>query len=408
MATKTTLSSKTIETVKSTVPLLQSHGKTITTHFYKRMFSKHPELLNLFNQTHQKLGRQPSALANAVYAAAAHIDCLEEILPEVKLIAHKHRSLGVKPEHYPIVGENLLAAIKEVLGETASPEVLAAWAEAYQVIADVFIQMERQLYEEAEQQPGGWKDFKHFIVVKKVKESDVITSFYLRAKDGERLPAFKPGQYISIKAKIPGEEYTHIRQYSLSDRPGKDYFRISVKREDATDAKPAGVVSTYLHQQVGEGDVLEISAPAGVFTLDQNSDQPVVLISGGVGFTPLVSMLKTLAHTSDRPVTFIHAAINGRYHALRDEVLELASQHPNISTYFCYERPTDEDRALNRFDKEGYFDLQWLQSILKNKDAQYYFCGPVPFMREILRILNSMGIEEQNINYEFFGPKGEL
>src|SRR5690606_30561433 len=105
----------------------------------------------VFNQTNQKMGKQPSALAHSVYRAAAHIDCLDQILPEVELIAHKHRSLGVKPEQYAIVGENLLAAIEEVLGEAATPEVLHAWKEAYQVIADVFIEVERQLYKEVEQ-----------------------------------------------------------------------------------------------------------------------------------------------------------------------------------------------------------------------------------------------------------------
>lgn len=408
MKTHTQLSPETIKIVKSTAPILQSQGEIITKHFYTRMFSKHPELLNVFNQTNQKMGKQPSALAHSVYRAAAHIDCLDQILPEVELIAHKHRSLGVKPEQYAIVGENLLAAIEEVLGEAATPEVLHAWKEAYQVIADVFIEVERQLYKEVEQQPGGWKDFKPFIVVKKVKESDVITSFYLKPKDGGILPHFKPGQYISVKVEIPGEPYIHHRQYSLSDRPGQDYFRISVKREDGTDTKPAGVVSTFLHQKVNEGDMLEISPPAGNFILDQSSDRPVVLISGGVGLTPLLSMLKTALNTSDRPVTFIHAAINGRTHAFREEVLALKKQHPQLNTYFCYERPTEEDRALNRFDKEGYIDIDWFESIIPQRDAQFYFCGPVPFMKEVLRILRAMGIQEEQINYEFFGPKGKL
>jgi len=295
MATSTTLHPKTIEIVKSTVPVLEKHGEQITKRFYELMFSNHPELLNVFNHAHQKQGRQPRALAAAVYAAARYIDQLDAILPVVRQIGHKHRSLGIKPEQYPIVGKHLLLAIKDVLGDAATDEVIAAWAEAYEVIADVFIQVEQELYDEAAAKRGGWRDFRRFVVAKKVKESDVITSFYLKSEDGEAISDYLPGQYVSVKMSIPGETYTHIRQYSLSDAPGKGYYRISVKREAATADKPAGIVSNYLHDHIQEGDVLELSAPAGDFTLDLAKETPVVFISGGVGITPLLSMANTLA-----------------------------------------------------------------------------------------------------------------
>lgn len=304
------LNEKNIQIIKSTVPVLEVHGTAITKRFYERMFTQHPELLHIFNHANQKQGRQQTALANAVYAAAVHIDNLAEILPVVKQIGHKHRSLGIKPEHYPIVGENLLAAIKEVLGDAATDEILGAWAEAYGVIADAFIGIEAEMYEQSREQVGGWADFRPFIVEKKVQESDVITSFYLVPQDGQALATFEPGQYISVKLEIPGERYTHIRQYSLSDAPGRPYYRISVKREEANAEKPAGIVSTYLHEGIREGDVLQLSAPAGDFTLEQ-SEAPVVLISGGVGLTPMFSMLASLAEKQQRPVTFIHAAQNG-------------------------------------------------------------------------------------------------
>ncbi|NQD67191.1 nitric oxide dioxygenase, partial [Bacillus haikouensis] len=133
------LSQKTIDIVKSTAPVLEVKGTEITSVFYKNLFAAHPELLNIFNHVNQKKGRQQTALANTVYAAAQHIDQLEALLPAVKQIAHKHRSLGVKPEHYPIVGEHLLGAIKEVLGDAATDEIIQAWADAYGVIAGVFI-----------------------------------------------------------------------------------------------------------------------------------------------------------------------------------------------------------------------------------------------------------------------------
>lgn len=285
------LSAKTIEIVKSTVPLLQEKGVEITTRFYQILFSEHPELLNIFNHTNQKKGRQQQALANAVYAAATYIDNLEAIIPVVKQIGHKHRSLGIKAEHYPIVGTCLLRAIKEVAG--APDEVLNAWGEAYGVIADAFISIEAEMYEEAAHKEGGWKDFRNFVVVKKVKESDVITSFYLKPEDGGQVSSFIPGQYVTIQINIEGETYTHNRQYSLSDAPGKEYYRISVKKEKGVDT-PDGKVSNYLHDHVEEGDMLPVSAPAGDFVLNMDSTLPVVLISGGVGITPMMSMLNTL------------------------------------------------------------------------------------------------------------------
>jgi nitric oxide dioxygenase len=193
------LSKKTIDIIKSTAPVLAERGTEITTHFYKRMFSNHPELLNIFNHANQEKGRQPTALANTLYAAARHIDELEKLIPAVKQIGHKHRSLGVKKEHYPIVGENLLAAMKEVLGNAITDEVLKAWEEAYGVIAKVFIDVEQEMYDEVDNKEGGWKDFKPFVVVDKVKESDVITSFYLKPKDDDILPEFLPGQYITVR-----------------------------------------------------------------------------------------------------------------------------------------------------------------------------------------------------------------
>ncbi|MEH7277109.1 globin domain-containing protein, partial [Neobacillus vireti] len=149
------LDKKTIDIIKSTVPVLEQHGEKITTRFYQLMFGNHPELLNIFNHANQKQGRQQKALAGTVYAAAQYIDNLEAILPVVKQIAHKHRSLGIKAEHYPIVGKHLLLAIKDVLGDAATDEIINAWAEAYGVIADAFIGVEAEMYDEAEKQLGG-------------------------------------------------------------------------------------------------------------------------------------------------------------------------------------------------------------------------------------------------------------
>nr|WP_263327571.1 NO-inducible flavohemoprotein [Neobacillus sp. Marseille-Q6967] len=401
------LDQKTIDIIKSTVPVLEKHGEAITTRFYQLMFGNHPELLNIFNHANQKQGRQQKALAGTVYAAAQYIDNLEAIIPVVKQIAHKHRSLGIKPEHYPIVGKHLLLAIKDVLGDAATDEIIEAWGKAYGVIADAFISVEAQMYEEASNQKGGWDGFRQFVIDNKVKESEVITSFYLKPKDGGELATFLPGQYISIKLEIEGEEFTHIRQYSLSDSPGKEYYRISVKREAGT-PNPDGMVSNYLHDSVKEGDFLKVSAPAGDFVLHTEKNTPVVLLSGGVGLTPMLSMLKTVVEIQpERKVTFIHAAANGNVHALREEV-EALSSHGNVSSFVFYDSPTEEDRENNRFDVEGYVTLEWLKNNVPVKDADFYFCGPVPFMKAINRSLKQLGVSEDRINFEFFGPMGNL
>ncbi|KAB2336144.1 NO-inducible flavohemoprotein [Cytobacillus depressus] len=396
------LSQKTIEIVKSTVPVLEKHGKDITTRFYQLLFTNNPELLNIFNHANQRQGRQQTALANAVYAAAANIDNLGAIIPVVKQIGQKHRALNILPEHYPIVGENLLAAIKDVLGDAATEEIIGAWAEAYGVIADAFIGVEKEMYKEAKEQPGGWEGFRSFIVDKKVEESDVITSFYLKPEDGGAIASYQAGQYLTVKVKPEDQENTHLRHYSLSDAPGKYYYRISVKREDK------GVVSNYLHQTIQTGDVLLISAPAGDFVLESNN-KPAVLLSGGVGLTPMVSMLNTIVEQQpEREVTFIHGALNSRVHAMKEHVAQLANEHAKVKSFVAYSEPTEEDRAAKSFDKEGYVDLEWLKSILPNNQADFYFCGPTPFMKIMYRNLTEWGIPVENIHFEFFGPAAEL
>lgn len=397
------LSQKTIDIVKSTAPILETEGKKITTCFYKMLFEAHPELLNIFNHVNQKQGRQQTALANTVYAAAKYIDQLEVIVPVVTQIAHKHRGLGIKPEHYPIVGEFLLKAIKEVLGEAATEEIINAWAEAYGVIAQAFIDVEKGMYQSAANQENGWIDFKEFTVVKKQKESNVITSFYLKPKDGSGVTAYEPGQYLTIRVKIPGEEYTLNRQYSLSCAPGHEYYRISVKKEK--DFDPNGKVSNYLHDHINEGDTIEISAPSGNFTLNMEETAPVAFISGGVGLTPMMSMLETLANNeSNREVHYIHAARNEEFHAFKAEAEEAIAKLKNGHIYYGYEKPLKEE-GDHHF--QGYLSKSFLDNII-SEDMVAYICGPVPFLKNVVLILTELGLKEENIRYEFFGPAMDL
>lgn len=405
MATQTTqgLDERTKEIIKATVPVLQEHGNAITKRFYHLMLTEHPELNNVFNQTNQRQGDQSKALANTLYAAAANIDQLENIMPVVKQIAHKHRSLNIKAHHYPIVGKYLLMGMKDVLGNAASDEIMEAWEKAYNTIASVFIDVEKQMYDKVKSTAGGWIDYRDFKVVKKVSESDVITSFYLDAVDGEPFPSHQSGQFITIKANIPGEAYTHLRQYTLSCAPGDRYYRISVKREDALNGNPAGIVSSYLHNQVEEGSILPISAPGGDFILDKQDDRPLVLISGGVGLTPMMSMLETVIKSNPgREVTFIHAAKSGKVHAMRDRINEITEKHPQVTAYTIYDNPGPEDEGF--YDKQGYIVEAWLSSVIPTTDAAYYYCGPTGFMDAVHQHLTNLGVTAEDIHYEIFGP----
>ncbi|MFZ0708648.1 MAG: NO-inducible flavohemoprotein [Terrimicrobiaceae bacterium] len=398
------LRQQTIHIVKATAPVLEEHGETLTSHFYKRMFTHNPEVAPLFNPAHQRAGSQQKALAAAICAFAANIDNLEVLGGAVELIAQKHASLRILPEHYPIVGENLLASIREVLGEGATDEVVAAWAEAYGFLAEILIGREKQIYGTHANARNGWEGFKAFRVVGATKESEIITSFYLLPADGGGLPKFKPGQYITVR--VPDERgQTTMRNYSLSDAPGEDHFRISVKRE------PKGFVSAYLHEKAEKGTEIEVGPPCGEFFIDltERHERPVMLLSAGVGITPLLSMLlSVLKAQPEREVFFVHGALNGRVHAFRDFVRELAGNHANLKVHYRYNEATDEDRAKGWHDSEGLIDAELLEAMLPGRDADYYFCGPKPFMVGIYYNLLRWGIPGSQVHFEFFGPRQEL
>ncbi|OAP60346.1 hypothetical protein AYL99_05348 [Fonsecaea erecta] len=391
--------------VKSTAPVLAEHGVAITSHFYKRMLNNHPELRNIFNSAHQSTGAQPAALAHAVWAYAANIDNLGALTSAVSRIAHKHVSLGVTPDQYPIVGENLLASIQEVLGDAINQPILDAWAAAYQQLADIFIDVEHSLYESAEHSPGGWTGWRKFKVARKVVESDEIISFYLEPLDGGPLPHFKPGQYISVRVFLPELGVYQPRQYSLSDTDDGRHFRISVKKDAGTSPAPPGRVSNLLHENLPEGAELDVSNPFGDFTLDvAGSDEPVVLISGGVGITPMLSMLGTLVEQAPtRPVVFIHAARNGKVHAMRDYLARIIKDNPQVSKVVFYGETEAAEREGVDYDFVGRLVLENIKDKVLLPGASYYLCGPIPFMRLHQKALEDLGVPPERIHSEVFG-----
>lgn len=397
---------ETLNTIKATVPVLKTHGEQLTRLFYQRMFENNPEVKAFFNQAHQQLGSQQKALAGAICAYAENIDNPAALAKAVELIAQKHASLGIKPEHYPIVGQNLLAAIKELLGEAATDDIINAWAEAYQLLADIFIQRESKIYQ-SHQQQFGWQGFKPFSVVKREENSKVISSFYLQPADGQPLAPHLPGQYITVRIPV-SPDTPMMRNYSLSNKPGENVYRISVKRETAPhDDAPQGIVSNFLHEQVEAGDTIWVGPPCGEFTLSTPEEKPVVMIAGGVGITPLLSMLHArLADEVQTPVSLIQAAVNGDKHAFADEIAELHERFDNFTWHVRYSEPTDSDRAHGRYDSEGLIDEALLADM--DKTADFYICGPNSMMQHCYRLLTSIGVPAEQIHLEAFGPAIQL
>lgn len=396
---------ESIDVIKATVPILKTHGEALTRLMYQRMFSNNPEVKPFFNQAHQHADSQQKALAAAVCAYAENIDNPAALADTVELIAQKHVSLGVRAEHYPIVGQNLLAAIKELLGDAATDDIINAWAEAYQVLADIFIEREQQIYAQ-QQAEYGWSGFKAFKVIKQEHNSAVITSFYLQPLDNQPLRAHRAGQYITVKVAPDAAEQT-MRNYSLSNAPGSDYYRISVKREIAADKQaPNGVVSNFLHDQVSEGDTLWLAPPCGDFTLQSTTDKPLVMMAGGVGITPLLSMLHEQLESRSQPVTLIQAAVNGEMHAFADEIASLDQQHAHFNWHVRYSEPGVDDRADNSFDSEGLIDADLVASL--DKQADFYLCGPEAMMQHCYGLLSEADIHPDQIHFEAFGPAPQL
>jgi nitric oxide dioxygenase len=387
--------------IEASVPVLREHGLAIARTFYRRLFEAHPELKNLFNLGNQASGAQQSALSAAVFAYAANVDQPEVLGKVIDRIAHKHASVGIKPAHYPIVARHLLAAIQEVLGAAATPELLAAWDEAYWLLAGELIALEARLYERAAATAGA---FRSLLVTRVERESPRVLSFYLQADAaaGLRSPGrFEPGQYVSVAVELKQHGVRQLRQYSLSDAPSRPYWRITVKSETGAPSTPEGMVSNHLHAHVTPGDRLLVSAPFGEFTPLRAAEKPLALLSAGVGITPLASALNALAESrSERAVLFAHAARDGSQQLFARELAHARARMPQLRSLVFH-----ETRAAAAGDaRPGRMQLtpELLHSF---GDADFYLCGPQAFMQQQWRDLIALGVPADRIEREVFGPE---
>ncbi|MBJ2137525.1 NO-inducible flavohemoprotein [Paraglaciecola chathamensis] len=395
------LSVHTIATVKSTIPLLESAGVAITDHFYQRMFRLNPELKNIFNMANQANGRQQFALFNAIAAYAKNIDNLGVLGEIVERVAQKHTSFFIQPEHYDIVGHHLIETLRELAPEDFTPDVEQAWSEAYGALAEVFINREGDLYRQTEKAQGGWLGARQFKVLSKTPESSLVTSFVLSPVDGKPVVGYKPGQYLGIKVQPRHCEYAQMRQYSLSDKPNSETYRISVKRELG---EVNGLVSNHLHESVAQGDVIDVLPPAGDF-FQQNLHLPTVLISAGVGLTPMMSMLEaTIDSHPSTAIHFLHACENPQQHSFIKRVSELEKNTQQLATHTWYAHQAPQADNIS----SGLMSLSPLANKLPLRCGNFYICGPAGFMKFIKEQLIDLGVKEAQIHYEVFGPHSDL
>lgn len=392
------LSPDSAEVVAATAGVVAEHAEEITKVFYPDMFEAHPELLNVFNVANQAVGEQPKALAASVVAFAVQLldPDAPDFTPVLQRIAHKHVSLGIKAPEYTIVGRYLMGAIGKVLGDAVTPEVARAWDEVYWLFATALIAEEAKLYAQAGTDPEEpWRPYR---VVERFEESDEVFSLLLAPVSGQ-VPSHRTGQYVAIAVDVPGGT-RQPRQYTISSGPRGDSLRVTIKRVRGVDGTPDGQVSGWLHEFAQPGTILDVSQPAGDVVLDE-SDAPVVLVSAGIGITPVAAIMEDLSRRQpDRTVRLFHADKAHSSHALYDGLRRQVLAMSDARAQNWYEEGAEEAPTLHPA-RSGFMDLT---DVELPEEAQVFMCGPLPFMQIARRTLIDQGVPSDNIHYEVFGP----
>jgi ferredoxin-NADP reductase len=263
--------------------------------------------------------------------------------------------------------------------------------------------------EEVEQGKLRWNGYRKFSVAKKAQECEDVCAFYLKPHDGKPLSPFKPGQYLTFELDIPGRDKPLVRCYSLSDSPHRsEYYRVTIKKEKCPANRPElppGAASTYFLDAVKEGDILNVKAPTGHFFLEMAKPNPIVLIAGGVGVTPLLCMAHAIAASgSKREAWFFFGVRNGQEHIHKTELEQLAAENENIHVHVCYSRPGPQHVKDRDYQHEGRVTIDLLKQILPSNNFEYYLCGNGAFMKDITDGLEAWGVPEKDVHFEAFGP----
>lgn len=360
--------------ITATLPLVGANIDAITRSFYERLFEAHPALQrNLFNRGNQAQGAQQRALAASIATFATHL--VNPDLPHpaelLSRIGHKHASLGITADQYPIVHEHLFAAIVEVLGaDTVTAEVAEAWDRVYWIMADTLIDMERALYEGAGVAAGDV--YRRARVTGRVEDPSGAIVVTVGGLDA----TFEPGQYVSVGVTLP-DGARQLRQYSLVNASGSSELTFAVK--------PAGEVSGWIRDNLRVGDLIDITVPFGDLPAPQPG-APLVLISAGIGITPMLGILEALP--ADAQVQVLHADRSEQSHPLRERQRELVERLPNATLQLWYE------------------DLLSLDGVELPADAEVYLCGNDGFVRAVRDQLVSRGVTR--VHCELFSPNDWL
>lgn len=389
------------EIIKATLPLVGAHVDEITVAFYRRMFGRHPELLrNLFNRGNQAQGSQQRALAASIATFATHL--VDPDLPHpselLSRIGHKHASLGVVADQYPIVHEHLFAAIVEVLGaDTVTADVAAAWDRVYWIMADTLIALERDLYRGA-----GVDDGDVFRRLRVTAREDDPSGVVLVTVGADGIANTGAAQYVSVGVTLP-DGARQLRQYSLVNAPGAAELTFAVKPVEADAGHPAGEVSNWIRTNVRVGDLLDVTVPFGDLP-EPRSGAPVVLISAGIGNTPMIGILEYLVdHNYQAPVQVLHADRSDATHPLCKRHRELADILPDGSLDVWYAEGVDDCDSPRVH--EGLMNLDDIEIA---DDAEVYLCGNDGFVQALRAQLTARGIAKNQVHCELFSPNDWL
>ena len=388
---RTELQPQHAEIITDTLPLVGAHIDEIATEFYRGLFEAHPELLrNLFNRGNQGQGAQQRALAASIATFAAHLVNPELPHPADLLsrIGHKHASLGITADQYSVVHEHLFAAIVQVLGaDTVTADVAAAWDEVFWIMADTLIALERDLYAAAGVDAGDV--YRRARVTGRI---DDPSGAVLVTVANERRFETGPGQYVSVGVTLP-DGARQLRQYSLVNADG-DQLTFAVK--------PVGEVSEWIRANLCVGDLLDVTVPFGDLPVPP-SETPVVLISAGIGITPMIGLLEYLAgQASGAEVRVLHADRSDTSHPLRERQRELVRSLPNASLEVWY-----EDGVISG-EPGAHPGRLSLDGVDIADNAHVYLCGAEGFVRAVRAQLVDRGLAAERVHCELFSPNDWL
>jgi len=385
------LSTQDREVIKSTIPVVRKNMLPLMREFYSTLFDENPHLKKVFNMSHQKDESQLVSLGETIIAYAENIDNPQVLLPRLKEIAEKHVIHQVQMDHYPIVGDVLLRTIRKVLlnGE-ANTKIEIVWGRAYNMVADILIDLEQQLYQSLANH--GWAGYRDFTVINIVEETTDICSFVLEATDGNEVLDFTPGQYVGVR--IEGIDATRI--YSLSNKPGTGAYRITVKRD--------GLFSEHMFNSVDRGDTIQLHAPLGRFKLPATHNEPLVLVTAGIGVTPIMSMVEYLCGQAEGPqVIHIHCDQNSNSFAFHNALSEYNAINERYTLYPVYRSPLEGDSSLcKRLTGPD------IMGVCDSKHSNFFVCGSNGFKSFIDKELTRLGVDESKLNYEYFGSRVSL